>query len=403
MDLPDDSIGISDIIGWQECARKMTFQSKRWTEEGEPPEAAENPTALYGSAFHDGVEFIEANGASDEEAIQHLMANGHRWLDPAAIKHLRTDFETYRTREPVGVRTVLNEGELRMPLLVHKGRQIYFRGRIDRLYQSTSDPGLWFHRDYKSSAWPKLPSEVHEDKQMWAYNALIHWHFPEIEHLQQTYDQLQFGELDTSKTEEQREEIVEWLRFAVVAILEDDEVGPDGLGVPTWNQWCKWCPIMESCPVIPMLTEYAVAEIASIAPTTKDGRKIETHLDPDLFALYVDEMKKADMAAGVLERFVKTVKSQLLSLPPQEREAFGFDVRTKMIDSFPPAAMRAMHNLLGDDFYDIVSVTKTAIEGKVSDETKRDLIVGMADKRRGAPYVQKKAPKRARGTKRGPR
>jgi hypothetical protein len=57
-------------------------------------------------------------------------------------------------------------------------------------------------------------------------------------------------------------------------------------------------------------------------------------------------------------------------------------------------ALRAAHRLLGDGFYDVVSMSKEALTRATgSDEAKLKLIVGMADRRPGNPFVV-----RGRGT-----
>jgi hypothetical protein len=396
--LPNDSIGISDILDWIECPRRASYKVQRFVS-GEPPEAAANPTTKYGTAFHDAVEYIENNAGliTDYEAIQYLIANGHRWLTPEDIQHLKTDFETYRKRQPTGVRTVMNEAELKIPLFVHNGVQIYFRGRIDRLYQSLSNPDLYFHRDFKSSTFPKTKAEVDADLQMWAYNWALHEWMPEIGTLVQTYDQLQFGEIETSKTEAQREWMRDWLIMQITAILEDDEFGPDGLLVPSFNKWCRTCPIMESCPVVPQLSQYALAEISSLAPEVKDGRSTKVKLDPDLLDFYVGELEKVAQAKGVLERFEKTVKAHLQLLPPAQRERLGYALRHKSLDHFPPDALKAAHNLLGDDFYRVISLSKSSLATVGANETTEALILGMADKRKGQPFIQRKSMPRRRG------
>lgn len=397
MDLPDDSIGISDIIDWQECPRRMSYKMQRHTD-GEPPEAAVNWTKRFGSAFHDGVEHIEASNCTDDEAIQFLMANGHRWMQPEDMENLKADFATYRTREPLGVRTVWNEHELRVPLFVHEGRMIYFRGRIDRLYQSLSDPSVYYHRDYKASNWPKTQDEVDDDPQMESYNFAIFETLPQIGTLVQTYDQLHFGEIEVKqKTDQDRERRRQWLITSIKAILEDDEFGPDGLLVPEFNRWCRFCPIMESCAVIPKLSRYALAEIASVAPAVKEGRSTVVKLDPDLFDIYIEQLEQAMLAQGVLERYVETVKAHLAQMPKHEREAAGFALRTRSFDVFSVDALKAAHQILGDErFYRAISLSKMAVE-RVATDTEKSLIVGMTDKRPGKPFVVKKTQRKGKG------
>lgn len=389
MDLPNDSVGISDIIDWQECARRMSFKLKRFTE-GEPPEAAVNPTKLYGAAIHDLVEIVENDDTLDDDAAIQVLFKTHRWLTPEVVEELKADLQIYREREPTGVRTILSETELRVPLFVYKGRQIYFRGRIDRLYQDLDDPTTFRHRDYKSSRWPRTQSEVDSDKQLWAYNFLIYETYPEIETLLQTYDQFNFGELETEKTEDERVQIKDWLIKAITAILEDDEVGPDGLGVPAFNDWCAYCPLMMSCPVVPKLTDYALAEIAKIAPEVKKGAKTEVVLDPALFDVYVEQLPDVSTAKGVLERFESAVKARLMELPQHEREAYGYTLRKRSRDTLPTEGLRAAHRLLGDEFYRLATLSKTAVN-KVADATVRDLILGMTDRRVGSVFVTRKS------------
>jgi hypothetical protein len=384
--LPNDEIGISDILAWQDCGRRMSFQMARHVAGQEPPEAHLTATTRYGTAFHDGVEYIERDDLTDDEAVQRLVSNGHRWLTPEDIEHLKRDFGVYRKREPLGVRTVWNEQEIRVPLFVHEGRQIYFRARIDRLYESLSTPGLYFHRDYKSSAWPKTQAEVDDDPQMESYAWAIREYLPEVEKLKQTYDQLQYGEVEIKEKDEatllRRRD---WLVLAVTAILEDEDRGPDGLLVPTFNKWCPWCPIMESCAVVPVLTDYALAEIEAADP------------DSSRFDYYVGQLEKVSTAKSVLERFERTVKSRLQSLPPHRRGEMGYEVRSKMLDRFPAEALRAAHSLMGDAaFYEAITLTKAAIERSGLSEVQKKLVVGMADKRSGMPFVQRKGGRRKR-------
>jgi hypothetical protein len=264
MKLPNDSIGISDITAWMDCPRRMSFSMKRWTETGEPPEAAIQHA--YGSAIHDVLHAVEKLGLDDSTAVQ-LAFDKWGWaMRPEELRRLKDDLATYRDRDVVAVSTLLNEGEVRVPLMERDGRMIYFRGKIDRLYQFTANPAVLLHIDYKSSQHRKTEKEVHEDLQLWAYNWAIHEYFPECGRLIQRYDQLNFGYETTEKSAAQREEIGEWLRRQVTAIMNDEEFGADDLLLPRFNDWCPWCPIMESCDVIPQLTDFARNRIALLSP-----------------------------------------------------------------------------------------------------------------------------------------
>jgi hypothetical protein len=384
--LPDNSIGINDLIDWIECPRRMSYKMKRWLESGEPPEAAVNPTKMFGAAIHDAIEHIEESGCSNDEAIQFLLANGHRWIDEEVVREMREHLDIYRTRSPGPEwETVMNEGEIRVPFFRYAGEWIYLRGRIDRLYRHRTQPGRFRLRDFKSSRWERSQADVDKDWQMSSYDLMLREFMPEIDDLEIIYDQLRYGERPTSRTRKQRREFRELLEWKIVALLEDDETGPDGLGVPSFNQWCPWCPIMESCAVIPHLTSYAQAEIARLAPG--DGA---SSLDPANFDLYVAELAKVNTAQKVLERFEKTVKARLLQMPASERESYGWKLSQRTFDVFSAEALRAAHSVLGDEeFYAIVSMSKTALTSSVGEDKDRlNLILGMADKV-PRPYLRK--------------
>jgi len=387
--LPDDSIGVTDILSWRECGRRMSFGMRRHTAEGEHPEAASAMTA-YGSAFHDAVSHHGETDCTIDEAVQVAFDLHARWLEPDDLPRLKADLETYMQREPLNVVPVSVEGEIRVPLLQHEGRTIYFRGRLDRLYESTVRPGWFIHRDYKTSRHPKSEEEVHNDIQMWAYNWAIHEVYPEVETLVQEYDQLRFGVHKTMKSDEQRAQIREWLQRQVRALLADEEYGPDGLLLPTRNKWCAYCQIMESCSVVRDSTEFGLVEIAALAPEEKVGRKTQVALEYDRLQEYVDRLEQVGQAKGILERYESAVKALLKGMPQARRAELGYELRERSATKFPAEAMAAMHRMLGDEqFYELVGVSQQAIEKKVADEQAKTRILGMGEKFPATTFVQR--------------
>lgn len=401
--LPDNSIGISDIESHRECARRMSFQMRRHIGPGEQSDRAMPESEVagavwargYGSAIHEAIRAVE-DGFSVEDAIQQAWDQYGRYLDPEDLELLRDDLEIYRTRDAPGTRTVMLEEELRVPLFTHEGVQIYFRGRIDRLYELLAEPGHFLHTDYKSSKWPKTEQEVHNDRQLWAYNWSIHDFFPEVDRLDQFYDQLRFGKLPTRKSAEQRQQIKDWLVKEVTTILKDNDVQEDGLLAPTYNEWCPWCPIMESCPVIGQLSDFSLTRIAALAPVRPKLKKDNTPskvmepvpLDPSRIEEYVEELATAKRASSVLDRFEKSVKDILRELPAERRLELGYELRERTNNIYDEAAARALHEALGDRFYELVKLTRTSIEGNLAeDDQLREWALGLATQRKGSPSV----------------
>lgn len=379
MKLPDDAIGISDILAYRDCPERMQFGMARHTEEGENPEAS-GPNSAYGSAIHEAIHRAEQDGLTDEEAIQEGFKAFGRWLEPDDLERMRHDMETYRDRDFVGVRTVANEDDFKVPLLVHGGKQIYFRFKLDRLYQRIDNPGVFLHVDYKSSKWRKSAQEVQDDLQMWAYNWGIHEVFPECQSLTQHYDQLRYGVEPTSKSDDQRTAIRDWLRKQVVVILEDDELEP------TLNQWCPYCALVSSCPVPKKTTQFAAARIAALAPRDETTGKLA--LDLDLMQTYIDQLEEVGPAVKAVAEFDKAVKAALREMGMEARTVFGYEMSEPQSDTWTPEAIRAVHEIIGDEaFYELVGLTKTKVNSLVKDPGQKEDVFALATKVTQSPRL----------------
>ncbi len=375
MDLPENSIGISDLLAHRECPRRFSYGMKRHVGVGlqsddETPEAGSYATD-YGSCVHDVIRYVE-DGYDDEDAIQKAWNTwGHR-LEPGDVDLLRDDIRTYRTRDFPDTTTLSNEDEFRVPLFEHPDHgQIYFRFKLDRLYERTSQPGSFIHVDYKSSKWARSEKEVHADLQMWSYNWGIYEYWPECKRLYQAYDQLRYGQVPTSKTDAQRAQIKDWLIKATTAVLEDTERDDEeelALLKPRKNQWCAWCPIMESCSIVPQLSDFARVELDALAPATRVGRKTVVDVDSSRMQEYVERFADVRIARQVLERYDKAVKRVLRDMPAENRLELGYDLKTRKRVVFSEQAVRALHARLGDEFYGVVGLTKTGLEAALADD-----------------------------------
>lgn len=323
-------VGISDILQWRDCAVRMEFGMRRH-DQGDPPESW-SPENAYGSAIHLCIAMLD-DGATPDECAQAAFAEFKQWLDPSDISLLLEDMEKYLAREIVGVRTLLNEGEISIPLFTHPVvGKVWFRAKIDRLLQSLEDPAHLIHLDWKSSKWAKSHEEVSKDLQLWSYNLVITTWFedlyPEVEgtRLEQLYDQLRYGQIPTSKGPDQRIQIRRWLITAITAII-DDEVAD-----PTFNEWCPWCPLKMDCPVVQhQLTDWALTRIAALMPRgeklNKDGsvskRPGKVELDADRIGEYIELLPEVKRAARVLEAFDKELVGTMKQMADSDLHALG--------------------------------------------------------------------------------
>jgi hypothetical protein len=371
MQLPDHAVGITDLIAHRECPRRMSYGLRRHTGKAQQsdertPEAGSYATA-YGSAIHDAIQALE-DGHDVERAIQVAWNRWGSWLEPGDVDLLREDLAIYLQRDFPGTRTIAAEDEFRIPLFVHDGQQVWFRFKLDRLYERLDAPGVFIHVDYKSSRHAKSENEVHGDLQMWAYNLGIHEFFPECEQLLQFYDQLRYGQVPTRKSGDQRRQIREFLIKEVTKVLEDDDVRDDGLHRPKKNQWCAWCPVMESCPVVEELTEFGLVEIAALAPQEKVGRKTVVQLVEDRVPEYVERLEDVKQAQGVLSRFEESVKRLVKEMPVERRAELGYELKERKASSFTPRAAAELHDRLGERFYELVKLTKSGLESNLAED-----------------------------------
>lgn len=384
MKLPENAVGPTDIAAYRDCPTRFEFGMRRHDPElGEHPEA-QGPNTAYGSAVHEMLSWVETHDWDDDDAIQRAFDLYSKWLEPDDLELLREDLATYHEREPLGVRTVAVEREIRVPLFEHEGETIYFRTRIDRLYQRIDNPDVFVHVDYKSSKHRKTPEEVHSDTQLWATNWAVHENWPECEQLAQVYDQLRFGPEPTQKSAEQRATIKDWLIKQATAILRDTKLEP------TKNQWCPWCPLMESCPVVAQSTDFALAQIAALAPAEKQGRKTVLNLDRGKFEVYTEQLDDVAHAMKVLKRFDDSVKGVLRTMPAQDRQALGYKVQERSEDVWSEEALEAVRDVMGPPAFNrAVKLTKSGLERATNDGEMREKVLRMAERRPGAVIVQK--------------
>ncbi len=398
MQLPSNEVGISDILAFRECPQRFAFGMRRHVElpdrfatyAGETDEAPESETypTAYGSAIHDAIRVVEQRDVTDDEAIDAIWPDYQSWLEPGDIDRLRHDLETFHGRTTMGYRLVGAELEMRMPLYTRDdGTVMHFRGRVDALYQHIQNPGVFLSRDFKSSRWRKTEAEVHSDIQQWAYNLLVHEFFPECVTLTQIYDQLRYGEVPTHKSPAQREQIRQWLVKQVKAILGDDKLKPKQ------NQWCPYCPLVLDCRITHLSADFWKNRIAALAPEKKVGRKIVVNLTDEHagFEIYADLLPKIKSSMKMQERFVAAVEEALKLMPQPDREELGFTLgNPRKIDTWGPQELRQAHQIVGDDFYQLVSLSKSALERFYGDEEggARGEVEALAYKVQGNPLLK---------------
>lgn len=371
MKLPGNAVGISDILAYRDCPARFAYGMRRHIElpphlqiepgeRDDPPEST-NWTNVYGSAIHEAISEVE-RGASHETAIDAALQRYGVWLTPEDIELLGEDLQVYEQRRPArdDVELVAAERDMRVPLFVtDDGEQMYFRFKLDVLYRLKDHPDVFISRDYKSSAHAKSEAEVHKDPQQWSYNFGIHELFPECRQLFQEYDQLKFGVRKTSKNAQQRAEMKQWLIAMVKVILADERYKPKR------NEWCRWCPMVVTCRETKRATEFERGKLALLAPLVKEGRKIKVAFWDEgehLEGLIRDELPRMIEVRKHIAKVEETLKGIIEEMALEERERLGWLVRERTSRRITTEGLRELHELLGDSFYELVSLPVSRLE-----------------------------------------
>lgn len=383
-------VGISDLLADRDCPRRAGYGARRHKGRGEQdhqsgtPEA-QSPAAGYGSCFHDVVQLIE-EGWSDDLAIEQAWATWGALLEPDHLDLLRDDIAIYRQRDPQNVRTVLAEGELRTFLCkLADGRPVYFRAKIDRLYERLDRPGSFLHTDYKTSAWEKTQEDVDEDHQMWSYNWIIHEVYPEVEELSQTYDQFRHGQVHTSKTEDERRKIKAWLIVQARNYFSRAHDGPDGLPKPRFNNWCPWCPIIGDCAIIPQLSSWALSRIRLLGGELPAAQEEITPQIDELLEPFVS----VQAALKTLKAYEEQVKTLVREMNHADRGRLGFKTYTRSNTVFSAEALERMHAEMGPAFFTLVKASAKNLD-KIGDEQLKEWAKALGERTPGAVVVTKR-------------
>lgn len=399
MQLPENSIGISDILQHMDCARRMAYGMRRHVplpphvaehegERDDPPESWA-PGNAYGSAVHEAIHIVDSEDVTDSVAVQRAMQAFPHWLGPEDMAMLKDDLATYHERDYLGVRTVASEDDIKVPLMTYKGVQYFFRFKLDRLYQRLDNEAVFIHIDYKSSKWPKSDAEVHKDIQMWAYNWAIHEHWPECDSLTQNYDQLRYGVIPTRKSAEQRQQMKEWLMRRVAVIVDDETLEP------TANDWCPWCPIKRDCKRVWQMADWAKSRLDAFLitePKLKQdgtpGKRLDIKLDRSQFDQAMRDLPKLSVVRKTIEKLEEELRDDIRALPPERRATLGWELRGSKNTTMTSEGKRKAHAIMGDDLYHVITMPKTKVENFYGEDKETAArVLDLMDETQGAPRL----------------
>jgi len=367
--LPDNSLGVSDAVQWHECPKLFYQNMKRHTlgHDVFQIQGISYPLA-YGNALHAAaLAVVNDPEIYIDDAVDLGWSEYSHHLEPKHHAELKKDVQIVidRTREASSLELVASEQDMSVPLFLGRDEDeeiraldeehvwYSYRFKIDALYRMKSNPTHYVIRDFKSTRRPIFQSDVDEMIQFTAYDYAVRELFPDCTDVTIWWDGVKQGEIFSSRTDTDRIRFVEWLRSTIVAILNtpDAQVAT----TPKMNQWCAYCPLLDSCEVVQYATTLALSTIA------KQTGRIEVG---DLPEQHVKQYQESKNAEKVLKAYNEKVKRFLMEAPGvyAGRSYTPIDVRTKEWKA------RDVVNIVGDHVIDeLAKVAKRTVTPYLED------------------------------------
>lgn len=328
----------------------------RWVDRSVPDTRAEN--LIYGSAVHDALYRMEAEPIGPDEALARAWPSE---LGPERLAEAKRDLERYLERGGPSTKyaTLGVEVDLYAPLYDDpEFGEVWYSGRIDHLGVDLEDTSTLHVTDYKTNRFPPSRDAVKNDVQMQAYSWLTlrnaeRW-LPGKANVVVHYDPIKWYEIEWRYDDETLAVWHEWASAIARRILRDDRA------TPRVNPGCGWCPVKLNCPAYkklsgpPEMLDVGVSSIDELVRWREKAAETRKVLDAGI--------RSADTAieAYVANRGPVDVDGTMLELD---------SAWTSVVDT------REAHRLLGQTFYDIAKLTKSAVEERVHDPGLREAVL----------------------------
>lgn len=315
----------------------------------------------YGSLLHKVLERMETEDLSPEDLLIDAFSS-YSLLGPEAMQEAKDDLERYMERgaaprDRYGM--IATERTLTALLYTDEVHgPIYFRAILDWVGIDLDDPGTVHVVDYKTNRSRSSRDDVRRDLQMRIQDLLTHLcsreivgrdrirvvvHLDEIKH--------DNGDIQVTYSDSERDTIHAFLIALVKHILRDEK------GSPRLNPGCAYCPVKASCPAYKALPDRAQQVI--------DVRPDADETDDDALMTWRD---KAWVVRGLLDKACKEIDAQMLEKAEANKGLVLRDYEYKADDTWDTVVdMRVLHARLQDQFYDVATVTQTALKALVKD------------------------------------
>lgn len=315
--------------------------------EGRP--GSQDPVLIRGRVVHAVLEYMEVHDCGPEEALTEVWPAAE--LDQADWVAMTVLLNDYLDRGGPMTRygTLGTELELWTPLFEDAEGPVWFRVILDWIGVDPDDDGLLHVVDYKSQWRPPTMEQVRGDVQLmgqaWAVEQNWGEWFPDgpwppkiVVHL----DAVRYRDMEHRFSPADLEQWRDWAIATTRAIMSDMEAKP------RLNWGCSRCPVSSDCPVILGLPERG-GSIAERAAGGSWGEK---------WAWRVKAAEVRDVLTAKIAEIDGELTQATLAADRLEFADQAWTVEPQFVNHVD---LVRLHELLGTDFYNLVSVTKQAL------------------------------------------
>lgn len=328
-----------------------------------------NPVLEYGTIIHRAFQLMESEQLPPDEALEKAWADGdpvvvmdQTWFDEAS-----EDVQRYMERETTPFQryaTLATELRLSSELYVDEDfGPIHMQGIVDRVSLDFDDPGLIHIGDWKTN---RNPPSIEAIQRSFAAKTYVWLTYRNLRRLGIPADVVSridqprvFFHLDAIKWREMDpvfysdydlERWHAWTVQLVKRILRDEDAEP------VLNEGCPQCPVRDSCPKFLGLPALG-GEVLADRPSVEWSQVSEE--DRDRLAAWI---KAANGMRLLLENAVKEMDARF------KADAKAGPIITSTYTWAPETVFsnlvdaREVHKILGEEFYDLVKLSKAAIE-----------------------------------------
>ena len=338
---------LDNFEGARGCPRQY---KARYVDKTAPRQEAD--VLNYGTIIHRALELMETEPQTPEDALSKVwkVQMGADWW-AEAVEDLRRYLE--RPASPLSNYAVIaTEKHLTAELYVDPDfGPVDFQGYIDAVAVDYHTPNLLHVVDFKTNRQPPSVDDVRADAQGKGYSwlalqnagQLVHGAAPEDIKVVFHLDAIKWRELPPIHFSAHDLDMWHgWMVAVVRAILRDEEAKP------IINPGCAHCPVAASCPAYQALPDKAAA-LLRVKPDDRD--------ELARWAVKVNDMRL------LLEKAFKRANEDFSADASQLGEVVAGGQRWAPEVQWANAPdTRQLHRVLGDRFYDAVTVTKAGIE-----------------------------------------